>query len=409
MGINLRGLWRLITGNVSTAGKVERTPSGIELSVYDADVPAALKISAVYSAVKLISDGVARLTLSLQRYNSAKLCYVDDYDNPLYTALRVRPNEYLNSFVFWQNTLQYVMLQGNGYILPIRDAYGDTIELILLSPESVYFDIYKKKYIVNDPVSGIVGIYSSSDIIHIKNVSCDGGYTGLPAVQLMAQSLGIIRLADSNTATTLSNGGRMRGLLSGAGGVNTFGEATINQLNDVSTTIETHIRDGRTVIPVPSDMKFQSISLSPADAKVLESKQITIRDIARFFRVHPSLIYEESNNTYKAAEVPNVMFLSQTLAPLLVQIETELLVKLIPRSLWGRKRIHFSREALYTTDLMTESSYYEKMLQTGVYTVNELRRRKGQAPVKGGDVPLVSANLKNIDLITSERNYEEKH
>jgi HK97 family phage portal protein len=151
-------------------------------------------------------------------------------------------------------------------------------------------------------------------------------------------------------------------------------------------------------------MKFQSITLSPADAKVLESKQVTIRDIARFFRVHPDLLYEGSNNTYKAAEVPNVMFLTQTLEPLLVQIEQELLVKLLPRAVWGKRRITFDRETLYTTDLQTEGNYYEKMLQTGIYTVNELRAKKGMPPVEGGDVPLVSANLKGIDVVIQESN-----
>jgi HK97 family phage portal protein len=252
-----------------------------------------------------------------------------------------------------------------------------------------------------DVVNGISRTFRPEEIVHLRNVGLDGGYTGISTVQQMAQALGIIRLSDQNTASTLSNGGRMRGILSGSTTVG-FGAASNQQLAEVSDIVEEHIRSGKTVMPVPSDMKFQPISLSPADAKVLESKQTTIRDVARFFRVHPDLLYEGSNNTYKAAEVPNVMFLTQTLEPLLVQIETELLTKLVPREQWGRRRIRFDREALYTTDLQTEALYYEKMLQTGVYTVNELRVKKGQAPVAGGDTPLVSANLKGLDVVLAE-------
>ena len=103
-------------------------------------------------------------------------------------------------------------------------------------------------------------------------------------------------------------------------------------------------------------------------------------------------------------EAGNVMFLAQTLDPLLTQIENELLVKLVPEELWGRRRIRFDREKLYTTDLQTEAAYFEKMLQTGVYTVNELRAKKNRPPIEGGDTPLVSANLKSIDIIMQESN-----
>ena len=194
----------------------------------------------------------------------------------------------------------------------------------------------------------------------------------------------------------------MKGILTGSSGVNLLGDANMRQLTEVSDKVEQDIASGKTVVPVPGDMKFLTIALSPADAKVLESKQFTIRDIARYFRVHPGLLYEESNNTYKAAEVPNVMFLTQTLEPLLTQIENELLIKLVPQELWGRRRIRFDREALYTTDLQTEAQYFEKMLQTGIYTVNELRVKKGQPPVEGGDIPLVSANLKGLDVVLAE-------
>lgn len=385
-------------------GPVLRTPSGVNPAVYDTSVSMGMKESAVYSAVKLISEGVARLALSLQRYNEAKQCFVDYVDDALYVALRVRPNAHMTSFVMWRDAVQQVLLTGNAYILPTRNNRHEVTGLTLLSPGSTSYDSHRRLYVVNDTQNHIVGTYEAKDIVHLLNVSIDGGYVGLSTIQLAAKSLAIIRLSDDNAATTLSNGGRMRGLLSGAGGVDTFGRPSTNQLNDVSTIIEEHIRDGRTVIPVPQDMHFQSITLSPADAKVLESKQVTIRDIARFFRVHPDLLYEGSNNTYKAAEVPNVMFLTQTLEPLLVQIEQELLVKLLPRAVWGKRRITFDRETLYTTDLQTEGNYYEKMLQTGIYTVNELRAKKGMPPVEGGDVPLVSANLKGIEVVIQESN-----
>lgn len=399
--MRLREFWNSLMSSSSTTTTPMRTSSGIDLLTYSSSTDAAMKVSAVYSAAKLIGEGVARLALSYQRYNSARSRYVDDYDSPLYVALRLRPNGYMTSFDMWRSAIQQILLRGNAYLVPTKDKIGEVVSLTLVSPDCCVFDIFTKVYSVVDVVNGISRTFRPEEIVHLRNVSLDGGYTGISTVQQMTQALGIIRLSDQNTASTLSNGGRMRGILSGSTTVG-FGAASNQQLAEVSDIVEEHIRSGKTVMPVPSDMKFQPISLSPADAKVLESKQTTIRDVARYFRVHPDLLYEGSNNTYKAAEVPNVMFLTQTLEPLLVQIETELLTKLVPREQWGRRRIRFDREALYTTDLQTEALYYEKMLQTGVYTVNELRVKKGQAPVAGGDTPLVSANLKGLDVVLAE-------
>lgn len=381
---------------------------GAPLSYPSVTEDASMKISAVYSALKLISEGVARLPLELQRYNSVQQRYVDDYNRPLYTVLRLCPNGSMNAFSMWSSAILQMLLYGNAYLLPERDASDEVISLTLLSANSVTHDIANRVYQINDAVNGIHAVVKPGGIVHLKNLGNKGGHSGDSTIDNAIRAIGINLLADDNTATTLSNGGRMRGILSGNTPMNSFADATTKQLKDVSNRIENDMRDGRLVVPVPSDMKFQPITLSPADAKVLESKQFSISDIARFFRVHPDLLYAGSNNTYKAAEIPNVMFLVQTLEPLLAQIEAELLVKLIPRGSWGWRRVRFDREVLYMTDLQTKSVYYEKMLQTGIYTVNELRRREGQSPVEGGDKPLVSANLKTIDTIINENNNEQK-
>ena len=377
-------------------------PTGVPGWVYDLSVDASMKVSAVYSAVKLISEGVARLTLTLQRYSVVHVGYRDDFNSQLYKVLRTQPNADMSAFDLWRAVVQSMLMHGNAYILPKRNSVGEVTALELLPADTVRYDSKAKIYHVTDAVKGAVYSVRPANIIHLRNIGIDGGYTGLSTIQQAAQALGIMRMADNNTVATLSNGGRMKGILTGSSGVNLLGDANMRQLTEVSDKVERDIAGGKTVIPVPGDMKFQTIALSPADAKVLESKQFTIRDIARYFRVHPGLLYEESNNTYKAAEVPNVMFLTQTLEPLLTQIENELLIKLVPQELWGRRRIRFDREALYTTDLQTEAQYFEKMLQTGIYTVNELRVKKGQPPVEGGDIPLVSANLKGLDVVLAE-------
>ena len=90
--IHLRSLLTDIFTSSGTT--VRRTPSGVDISMYDTSDERSLTVSAVYTAIKLISEGVARLTLSLQRYNEARKCFVDYVDDALYAVLRVCPNNY---------------------------------------------------------------------------------------------------------------------------------------------------------------------------------------------------------------------------------------------------------------------------------------------------------------------------
>ena len=94
-------------------------------------------------------------------------------------------------------------------------------------------------------------------------------------------------------------------------------------------------------------------------------------------------------------------FLNDTLGPLLTQIEIEFTRKLIGMDL--RRRFRFNRDELYSTDLSSKMQYVEKRIATGTLTPNEARALFGLEPVAAGDSSLVSANLKPLTELTSQK------
>lgn len=129
----------------------------------------------------------------------------------------------------------------------------------------------------------------------------------------------------------------------------------------------------------------------------LESRKFTVREICRFFGVHPSFVFDDTSNNYKSAEQANVAFLSHTLNPLLRSIEVELQRKLIPPQAAHKYKIQFDRRGLYACDLGSRAKYQASRLANGTASVNELRREENLPPVEGGDKIFVSANLKSIE------------
>ena len=103
----------------------------------------------------------------------------------------------------------------------------------------------------------------------------------------------------------------------------------------------------------------------------------------------------------------NVAFLSNTLEPLLRNIESELQRKLFLPSQYGKQRIQFDRRGLYACDLDSRVKYQTATIAAGLYTVNEWRRAENKPPVEGGDKVLVSANLKGIDELSAQPVPEE--
>jgi phage portal protein BeeE len=89
--------------------------------------------------------------------------------------------------------------------------------------------------------------------------------------------------------------------------------------------------------------------------------------------------------------------MTDTLQPLIKNIEAEFNMKLIAESLVTKLKIKFSVQDYYETDLTSKANYYQKMLQVGALTVNDIRMKEGLEPIENGWKPLVSANLKSLD------------
>ena len=76
-------------------------------------------------------------------------------------------------------------------------------------------------------------------------------------------------------------------------------------------------------------MDFQPITVNPADAQLLETRQFNVIDICRFFGVSPVKAFDLSKSSYSTVEATQLAFLTDTLSPLLEKIELEFERKLV--------------------------------------------------------------------------------
>ena len=362
----------------------------------------AMKIAAVYRCVDIVSKGVAQLPLVVKRKEEDYFIIDNDDVFGLTYILQMRPNERLSAYEFKRSIMTQLLIgNGNAYVYPKWS--GDGYEsMILLTPGSCTYDVYSNTYMVADAINKINGTFEADEIIHLKNLSLDGGYTGVSTLTYAARTLAISANADSANVESFKTRGTLSGFVSGKGSTLGFGTIQDSQLQGVADNIEKQLASGKKIFNLPGEMSFNQISLSPSDIQLLETKTFNVLDICRFFGVHPDKVFAMQSANYKASEMSQVAFLTDTLQPVLTQIENEFQIKLIPRELAMQYKIDFDIEPLLQTDLLTQADYINKTIQAGVRTVNHWRKKFGQAPVPNGDKVLVSANLKALDTLNAE-------
>ena len=356
----------------------------------------ALAIGTAYRCVKILSDSVAGLRLQYMRQKDGR--YQEDTNSPLHYLLTVQPQPELSAFSFWAMAVQMMLLDGNAYIYP-RYVMGELTDLVLCHKGSVAHDALNGLYHISDAYNGVFGTFKEGDIIHLYLHSSDG-LTGESVLSHARRTMTIASTGDDETLNRFANGGNVRGIISNDTSVRGFGEYQDEELAKTAKNVDECFQRGEHIVSLPGQVDFRQISLSSTDMQFLESRKFTVREICRFFGVHPSFVFDDSSNNYKSAEMANVAFLSMTLDPILKRIENEFCRKLIPQSLCCKRIFHFDRRGIYSLDLDALATYQMKTIQTGVYTVNDWRRMENQPTVESGDTVLVSANLKAITDFT---------
>ena len=359
---------------------------------------AAMKISAVYRCVSILSGTIAALPLYPRRKTKTGE-FAIDYESPLYQLLKWKANDYMSSYHLFENAVVEVLLYGKAYIFP-KYRRGEVYELVLLDRGTVLYDEFTKKYTIKDFKNDVSGVFDSWRVICFQNK------LGVSTIQYASRILNISANADEQTLVNMRNGNKEKGFLTGGSAMAGMGTVQDEQVDRVAERLREQLSSGESVMRLPGELQWQPYSISPADAEILDNRKFGVFEICRFFGVHPDKVFVEQTSNYKASENSQTSFMTDTLQPLLAQIERELTIKLMPRKLVGTQvSIEFDRVALYQLDPINAATFYKSMFEVGGINTNEIRLEENRPPVEGGDVAFVTAN---VAPITSDKIYGRK-
>lgn len=357
----------------------------------------AMRLSAVYRAVQLISDSIAMLPINVSLYKDG---YKEvDTSNILNYILNIKPNRLMSRYTLIKLLIQDVILNGNGYAIIHRDEKGNCIELEYCKATDVqinYNEVTKELYYnVNYKLEKI----EDCNMIHLVKHSTDG----INGISVLANAINTLQLSkdiDNQSANFFKSGCALNGIIK----VNTT--LTEQQKQQIKSSWNS-AQNGGGLAVLQGNMDYQQISVNAADAQLLESRNYQISDIARFFGLSPVLLGDLSKSSYSTLEQTQLQFLSQTLQPYITMLEQEFTRKIFRPSQSGKFFVDWNEKELLRTDKQSVANYYVTLLQNGLMTANEIRKEMGYPEIEGGNNTVMQAQYLSQQVL-NENNKQVK-
>ena len=235
-----------------------------------------------------------------------------------------------------------LLLHGNGYVQVMKDATGRPVELFALRPERVSViagdDGWPSAYAyrVGERVLTIPVLDedASPNLIHIKGFHPSDDHYGAGCLAAADQAVAIHNAASNWNRNLLENAARPSGAL-----VYDTGDSaglTADQFDrlkaELARAFSGDANAGRPML-LEGGLKWQSLSLSPADMDFATLKAAAARDVALAFGVPPMLLGLPGDATYANYREANRALWRLTLLPLankLLSALTEGLVTWFP-------------------------------------------------------------------------------
>jgi HK97 family phage portal protein len=356
-----------------------------------AGVAGVLALSAAWACVNLLAGTIASLPLMVYRTDRGGRRTIAA-DHPLYRVLHDSPNADQTALDFWEFVCACLEMHGNSFCEIERAGDG---RVIALSPP-----IVPELVTVRRAGNGDLE-YEWSDgsrrrketQAHILHIRGFGGSPlgGLSTLTFGRQAFGMARSINAAAQATFRNGVRVSGVMSSE---KAFSVEQRKQAEDALQQKYTGAMNAGVPMLLDNGLKWQSISINPEDAQMLESRAFSVEEICRFFGVPPHMVghTEKVTSWGTGLEQQTLGFQKFTLRRRLKRIEQALEKQLLtPRDRADGVTIEFNLEGLLRADSKARSEFYRTMTQIGAMTINEVREYENMAPVEGGDVPRMQA------------------
>lgn len=375
-------------------GAGQNTAAGVNVSPSNAS-----QITAVYAAVKILSESIASLPLMVFE-RLAEGGKTPARGSLLWGILHDKPNRFQTSFEWREMMVGHLALRGNAYSEIVSTGNNPVSELMPLHPDRVRPFWAPDGTVAYEyrPSTGESRIILQNEMHHLKLRSEDG-LKGMSPIEECRESLGLTKAAEEFGARFFGNGTVVGGFLSHPG---TLSDKAYQHLKTSWEERHQGVQRSHKPAILEEGMKWQALGIPPEQAQFLETRKFQIAEVARIYRIPPHMLADLERATFSNIEQQGIDFVVHTLRPWLVRIEQAMNVDFFSDKSRRKYFIEFKVAGLLRGDSAARSAYYREMYNIGALSVNEIREMENQNPIPGGDKHMAPLNMTTIDKVGQE-------
>jgi HK97 family phage portal protein len=358
------------------------------------DYQTSLSVNAVWACVSLISDTVSALPVDTYiRRDGIAYPY---RPKPAWVS---KPDIAIPSVAFWQQAMISLLIDGNAFVRLYRDSSGLIVNMVVLNPLSVQVSrnalgqrFYTSTVEANKTLT-------NDDVLHISgSILMPGEFRAKSPIDTLKENIGLAISLEGFAARFFGQGTTQNGVIEYPGAL------TAEQAENLSNSFDRQhkgFRKAHKTGILSGGATFKPTMVANDQAQMLDSRRLAVEDIARAYRVPTDMIgLNNGGQSYNSIEQKQIAFLSHTIRPWVSKLE-DAFSTLLPDTAY----LAFSTDDLLRGDYATRIEGYSKLLQNGVLSTNEVRRKENMKPIEGGDVirvPLANVNISAASLTEDE-------
>lgn len=347
-----------------------------------------LQLSAVWACARIIAETISTLPLGIYERTGSGRVFASAH--PLNAIIRAQPNADTTATVFWEAVIVSMLLRGNGFA-EMQYIGTRLVSLVFLFPDRLTItrgSDGKRIWTYHD-TNGKTRVIPEDRIFHIPGFTTNGTW-GLSVIEYGAAVFGSALAASNASNNTFENG------LSPTVAFTMDRVIKPEQREDFRTTVKAisgAINAGKSPV-LEAGMDAKTIGINPKDAQLLESRNFSVEEICRWFRVPPHMVGHTANSTSWGTGIEQQMigFLTFTLRPWLTRIEQAIKKDLLSPVDKMRYYAEFSVEGLLRADSAARATYESTMVNNGIMTRDEVRELEN-LPTRGGNADVLTVQL----------------
>lgn len=387
-------------------------PTLLEWLGLDPETPKDKLSEATYFAcMKTLAESMGKLPLHMLQKTDKGI--VSSGKESLYNLLKLRPNPYMTSAIFWSTVEMNRNHYGNAYVwkryqgLEVKDLWvmPSADVSILIDNNGILGKVDKIWYRYSDRKTGKIYTFNHDEVLHFKSSTTFDGITGVPVREILKSTVDGALESQKFMNNLYKTGLTGKAVLEYTGDLD---QKAKDRLVKGFEEFANGSKNAGKIIPVPLGMKLVPLNIKLTDSQFFELKKYSALQIAAAFGIKPNQINDYEKSSYASAEAQNLAFYVDTLLYILKQYEEEITYKILSTGLIEDGYFFkFNVNVILRADLKTQMEALSKGVNNGIYSANEARGYLDLPTKEGGDALMVNGNYIPITDIGAQYKREE--